>query len=37
MINLFYILFALSFNIKANFIGELYLVQIFIILISINY
>ena len=37
MINLFYILFALSFNIKANFIGELYLVQIFIILISIYF
>jgi O-antigen ligase len=37
MVNLFYILFAISFKIKTNFIGDLYLAQILIILISIYF
>ena len=37
MVNLFYILFAISFKIKTHFIGDLYLAQIFIILISIYF
>ena len=37
MVNLFYILFAISFSFKTNFIGDLYLSQIFIVLISIYF
>ena len=37
MINLLYILFALSFHYKINLIGDLYFAQILIILISIYF
>ena len=35
MINIFYILFGLSFNYKISFIGDLYMAQIIIIFVSI--
>lgn len=37
MVNLFYILFAISFSFKINFIGDLYLAQILTIFISIYF
>ena len=37
MVNLFYILFAISFTFKTNFIGDLYLAQVLTIFISIYF
>ena len=37
MVNLFYILFAISFTLKTNFIGDLYLAQVLTIFISIYF